>query len=213
MKIFPLLGGQFDCAPVYLPFDDDSELLRAERMGECQIALQAAIDRHLAEVGARWGISGYPEKRANLRGYARITDYETPRPYHIGVDISVPAGTKVFAPLDGEVVISAHEDGAGNYGGLIVLRHCAYGRVFYSVYGHMDANSLAPCGEQIKAGELLGIVGNMQQNGDWWEHIHLQVLTEKGFNEGFAYDALCTEEDFARIAELCPNPAFLLAYQ
>jgi murein DD-endopeptidase MepM/ murein hydrolase activator NlpD len=213
VNIYPLLGGHFNKMPAYLPFGDDDELLLEERrkVGEgSQEELQAAIWRHLDSVGAKWAVSGYPEKRELLGGYKRIRSDENPRPYHIGVDITVPAGTKVYAPLDGEVVISEYEEGPGNYGGLIVLKHDINGCIFYSVYGHMDALSLLSKGTKAKAGAIIGIVGNMEQNGGWGEHIHLQVLTQKGFDEGWAYKALCSKDDLKRVAEICPNPMFLV---
>ena len=41
---------------------------------------------------------------------------------HMAVDVFAPAGTPVFAPLDGVVERRENRDRRGDYGGLLVLR-------------------------------------------------------------------------------------------
>jgi len=210
--IFPLFGDAYKSMPAYLPFSDFDELLYEERTSGTQEDLQNAIEVYLLSKNTTWGISAYPEKRASLDGYSRIRGEEFQRPYHIGLDIAAPAGTMLYAPLNGEVVVSEYESGSGNYGGLLGLKHIVDGCVFYSIYGHMNADTLLPIGTNVAAGDAIGALGTMEQNGGWWHHVHLQVLTERGFNDGWVHRALATKEEIERLNDLCPNPLFLLRF-
>ncbi|MEM7763536.1 MAG: phosphotransferase, partial [Pseudomonadota bacterium] len=97
------------------------------------------------------------------------------RTFHIAIDVFLPAGTPVHAPLDGVVHSAEVCDREFDYGGLIVLKHTPTDDVtFYTLYGHLQhdsAASLAP-GQPIKRGEVFAHLGAEHENGGWPPHIH-----------------------------------------
>lgn len=100
---------------------------------------------------------------------------------HLGDDVVVPAGTRVAAIGEGEVVWAAVRAGSEkkrNWGGLVVLAHQHKEiRNFYSVYGHIT-DIAVKVGEQVTMGQKIGVVaaGNTPENG-WWEipHLHFGI--------------------------------------
>ncbi len=52
--------------------------------------------------------------------------------------------------------------------------------VFYTLYGHLDRKSLSGLhiGKRIRAGGRLGAIGAPPENGDWWPHVHVQIITD-----------------------------------
>jgi len=213
-EIFPILGRDFAGKPMYFPIDDASDVLRAERSVSGQENFQTAIEGLMAENNATWAISGYLEKRTSLADYT--DDVRTNRPYHVGVDVTAPVGTRVYAPLDAEVIEVGDDSygGAsgykGGYGGFVVLKHNLDGFVFYTVWGHLNSATFPVVGTKLKAGDRIGEFGDMSQNGHWFYHVHLQVITQRGFDEGWVQRGLCGAGDVARMNELCPNPLFLI---
>ena len=208
-EIYPVLGQEFAGGPMFFPLDDASDVLRAEKTTkDGQKNLQLAIEKMMAENDSTWAISGYPEKRAELADYP--LDIRENRPWHIGVDISAPKGTKLYAPLDSVVEEVGNETERGNYGGYIVLKHDVDGCVFYTIYGHLNFEKFPQLGASLRAGDCFGEMGDMSQNGNWFYHVHMQVLTQRGFDEGWSQRGLCSEEQLVTIHELCPNPLFLI---
>ena len=134
------------------------------------------------------------------------------RIYHLGVDVTGPLGTDVYAPLPGEVVQSYYEEGDGNYGALIVLKHNINDCTFYSLYGHLNRSILPKVGTKVNKGEKFAKIGDFNENGNWFHHVHLQVFTEKGYNDGWVSKGYCSGKDLPRISKLCPNPIFLLRF-
>ena len=103
------------------------------------------------------------------------------RTIHMGMDLFAEPGTKVFAPLDGEVHAFANNTGPQDYGALVILKHSTNdGHTFYVLYGHLNVESLASfsVGKQISAGEQLGTIGEQDVNGGWPTHLHLQIILD-----------------------------------
>ncbi|MCL2586829.1 MAG: amino acid permease [Firmicutes bacterium] len=164
------------------------------------------IARIHAQQGVAWSLSGHRENRRAV--YLHNKDIIAQgRTIHIGIDINVPAGTPIYAPLAGEVVISEYEAGEGNYGGLCVLRS-ELG--FYMVFAHLDTATLSAVGTQIARGDLVANVGDMDTNGNYFHHLHFQVLTQRGMDEGWLYRALCTPEQLSTIDQFVLDPMILV---
>jgi len=160
------------------------------------------------ELGARhqWGLSGYLENRQTLLSNCTQMVSEQ-RYWHLGLDVIVPAGTSLYAPLDATVVKSGFEPGDGNYGCYVILRHeSAHFEPFYSFYGHLGKGSLPPSHLRITAGQPFARVGDFHENGHWFHHTHIQILTEAGFIQGFAFKGYCAKENLSHIQDLCPSP-------
>jgi murein DD-endopeptidase MepM/ murein hydrolase activator NlpD len=73
--------------------------------------------------------------------------------YHEGTDFAVPAGTPVYAPADGVVMLAEPLAVRGN---AIVIDH---GWGVYSGLYHLSEIKVTP-GQQVKQGDLVGLSGN-----------------------------------------------------
>ena len=195
-------------APFFLDLSDDSVLLtHADTRDPANF--QKNLER-LMHPDYSWGLGGYLERRdALLEPYPQMVDEK--RFYHLGLDIVVPVGTPVCAPLDAVVQEAGYEDGEGNYGGYALLTHeldrC---EPFYSFYGHLSVASLPKKGGELTAGDMFARIGDFDENGSWYHHTHLQVMTAAGLAEGYLSKGYTTQEDLPRIRELCPDPLPLL---
>ena len=170
-----------------------------------QQAFQQWLDRTMGTQFS-WGVASYLENRETiLCQYPQMR--EDSRYYHLGLDIIVPLDTPLHAPLDAVVQESGYEEGDGNYGGNVLLRHDSpYFETFYSLYGHLNRSSLPEPGTRFKAGEVFARIGDFHENGNWFYHTHLQTITQKGVDRGWVSKGYCTAGDLAVIDGLCPSP-------
>lgn len=91
---------------------------------------------------------------------------------HLGQDISTGApDTPIFAWYGGTVTQAGPANGFGNW---IVIEHDVDGEALTTVYGHMyDDGVLVNEGDEVKAGEKIGIEGSMGQSSG--PHVHFEV--------------------------------------
>lgn len=153
-----------------------------------------------------WGFSGYLERRDSLlRSCPQMVADQ--RVYHLGLDIIVPRHTRLHAPLEAAVAQIGYEEGEGNYGGFVLLKHTIdSAQPFYSFFGHLSRQSLPDPGRKLRAGEPFAVIGDFHENGNWFYHTHLQVITEQGIARGYIDKGYCAEADLPEINELCPHP-------
>ncbi len=143
------------------------------------------------------------------RGKHRASDRRT---VHLGADVFLPAGTAVYAPLDGKVVFSDYCRDSGDYGGVVVLEH----RVpiidlpFFTLYGHLSEASVTDVttGHHVKGGQAFAKLGECMENGNWPPHLHFQLGLEEPAGTSWPGVAYPDEADVWR--HLFPNPAALL---
>lgn len=181
--VSPLLGVDLATVPVApLDMSVGSPLISSVDSENGPHELDQRVRRILSEEGARLGAGGYGEARQFYRWLSGPTSPGS-RTLHMGLDLSVEAGTSLYAPLDG--VVHAFEDAARrhDYGPLIVLRHEIPGPeplTFHTLYGHLSRDSLEGLhlGMPVPRGTLFARVGSAPTNGDWWEHVHVQLITD-----------------------------------
>lgn len=170
---------------------------------------QMAILRELLEHGLAWGIGRYrEERRALLRSYPQILSEG--RVYHAGIDITSPAGTPLYAPIDATVLQVGKEEGIGNYGGFVILRHHAGPAPTYSFYGHLRSRHLVTEGRRVGAGERFAVLGDGEDSGGWFTHTHVQILTQRAVDEGRTFQGYVTADALPTLDELFPSPEPLL---
>jgi 4-aminobutyrate aminotransferase-like enzyme/Ser/Thr protein kinase RdoA (MazF antagonist) len=132
-------------------------------------------------------------------------EFQTPdgrwRTRHMAVDLFAPAGTPVYAPFDGVVERRENRANAGDYGGLLVLRHEG---PFWTLHGHLDPETLAD--GTVRAGEEIARLGSPEVNGGWEPHIHLQLFTDLVGN----LDGVALPEEADLFRSVCPDPNLLL---
>ena len=177
--VFPELKGD----PFIADLSTNSPLLRGTNVRN-QVKFQKALDENMgSEYG--WGLSPYLERRATLLGDCpQMVDEK--RFIHLGLDVIVGLSTPLHAPLDAKVEESGYERGEGNYGGYVLLKHESdYFQTFYSFYGHLCKDRLPPAGKTFWAGEAFAEIGDFHENGNWFHHTHIQVITQKGLERGY----------------------------
>jgi hypothetical protein len=175
------------------------------RAARDQTGLQAALEIEMAKGGHRWGVAPYLERRDTLLGDCPQMVAEQ-RFLHLGLDVIVPLGTALHAPLDAVVETAGYEVGEGNYGGYVLLRHeNRLFETFYSIYGHLCKSKLPSDGQTFAAGEAFAAIGDFHENGNWFYHTHIQVITAEGMVAGYATKGYCAERDLAQMNDLCPS--------
>lgn len=90
---------------------------------------------------------------------------------HKGIDIAVPAGTKIYSIMEGTVTTSAYSQSAGNW--IVIVDKDGY----VSKYMHCST-LLVGAGTQVKRGQLIATVGSTGNSTG--NHLHLQIEDQNG---------------------------------
>lgn len=166
--------------------------------------------RHMEDEGATIGIGRYLEPRAFYLTEifeGRAGDPRERRTIHTGLDIFAQAGAEVRAPLPGRV-FSVVDNGQGlDYGPTVLLEHDGPAGPFWTLYGHLEAESVEKLevGADVAAGDVIARIGPYPENGDWPPHLHVQILTDLlGFEGQFPGVALPREQSVW--ASFSPDP-------
>jgi hypothetical protein len=189
--------------PYVADLSPDSRLLQGVHVRD-----QQGFQRILKEaMGTRyqWGFSPYLERRDTLLGDCpqMVADQ---RFIHLGLDVIVDLGTPLHAPLDASVADSGYEEGEGNYGGYVLLKHeSRYFETFYSFYGHLCKDRLPEIGQVYPVGTAFAEIGDFHENGNWFYHTHIQVITQKGLDRGYVSKGYCAQADLVEMNDLCPS--------
>lgn len=170
-----------------------------------QQAFQVWLDKTM-DGRYTWGLASYLENRqAVLSQYPQMREEE--RYFHLGLDIIVPLGTPLQAPLDAVVQESGYEAGDGNYGGNVLLCHESPDfDTLYTLYGHLNKDRLPNAGDRFRAGDTFAWIGDFHENGNWFYHTHLQVITRTGYENGWVSKGYCAGKDLGEMDNICPSP-------
>jgi 4-aminobutyrate aminotransferase-like enzyme/Ser/Thr protein kinase RdoA (MazF antagonist) len=192
-----------------------SPLLEGDSAKNEDSHLTPRINAALVAASAQVGIGRYDEARYFYTSPAFATGDDITDEYrtvHLGIDLFVPAGRQVYAPLDGTIHAFADNAAPQDYGPVIVLEHRGEDHPpFYTLYGHLSRASLngLTVGQRVKKGARLAAIGGPDVNGGWTPHLHFQVIT----------DLLDLGTDFPGVARpgqrnvwlsLCPDPNLIL---
>ncbi|WP_338378424.1 peptidoglycan DD-metalloendopeptidase family protein [uncultured Flavobacterium sp.] len=179
------------------------------------LIFEAFIENHLSKNKAKVAFGGYLETR-NL--YRRSTVFKNEitdeRNIHIGLDLWIKAGTSVLAALDGKIHSFQNNTALGDYGPTIVLEHTIENSTFYTLYGHLDLNSLIgkEVGQIVKKDEVIAKLGASPINGDYAPHLHFQIIKDLQEKKG-DYPGVCSQKELEFYSRNCPNPNLLLKIQ
>jgi 4-aminobutyrate aminotransferase-like enzyme/Ser/Thr protein kinase RdoA (MazF antagonist) len=178
-------------------------------------ALTAAIECELKKVNATVGIGRYDEPRGLYTSalFARSSNpTDERRTIHIGIDLFVPPGANVHAPLAGVIHTIADNRNPLDYGPMVILKHTMdQSDTFFTLYGHLSRESIKKIsvGQTIQEGQVFAQIGNAQENGGWAPHLHLQLIADLlEMNENFPGVAVASEREIWK--SLCPDPNLLL---
>ena len=168
------------------------------------------IDRHSAD----FGIGLYNEPRGCYVGEQFDTG-DSRRTIHIGLDLFDRAGQPVLAPLAG--VVHSVKDNAlpYDYGPTVILKHESeqMPAPFWSLYGHLDRNTLAEryAGEKINQGSVIGRLGSHEENGGWVPHVHFQLILDLMHYKSTGDFPGVASTDFRDVwTSICPDPNLIL---
>lgn len=103
---------------------------------------------------------------------------------HLGIDISVNPGTEITVPCDCKVIDVYMDKTANNGWGTRIIFQLdkPFLNCDYLIYGHLAHSSLPKIGDNIKCGDIVGKVANLEESGTWFPHIHIQLITSKFFS-------------------------------
>ncbi len=142
------------------------------------------LEQQFALHDAQFAIGLYGEDRDVYKGpQFRTAASPEARSQHLGVDIFIGAGTRLYAPLPGTVLSIVDNDLPYDYGPTVILEHQAgaNGPKFWTLYGHLSRETLTiiTAGQPIATGQLIGFIGDHTVNGGWSPHLHFQIMTDR----------------------------------
>ena len=177
--------------------------------------LSSRIETAIRESGKGAGLGKYNEARPFYTSPAFETesnDGPAWRTVHLGLDVFLPEGETVHAPLAGTVHNLADNKGERNYGPTVIIQHDVLpGLTFYTLYGHLDGLTLGKWkpGDTIKGGEQIGAIGAMHENGGWPPHLHFQIMLDMLGKNG-DYPGVAAPALVEVWKSICPDPALLI---
>jgi 4-aminobutyrate aminotransferase-like enzyme/Ser/Thr protein kinase RdoA (MazF antagonist) len=215
-RFAPVLGVPLRAETLmHLALDIASPIVSGDPAQNTEPLITGRIFGSMDGAGAEVAFGGYAEARMVYAAPAFADAIAAPgerRTVHLGIDLFAPAGTPVFAPLEGVVVGAANNATWLDYGPVIILEHATdRGVPFFTLYGHQSVESLDGMtpGRRIAKGEQISTFGSPEVNGGWTPHLHFQVMT----------DLLDLGTDFPGVARpsqrdvwlsICPDPSRLL---
>lgn len=122
---------------------------------------------------------GFLENRVNLIGFL---EDEKNNMIHLGIDINnLKAGCDILSPCDGKVIhVMKDETKINGWGGRVIIEmEKEWNGSKYLLLGHLSLVNLPKIGDSILKGEKIGVLGNTNENGGWFPHLHIQCIKEK----------------------------------
>ena len=193
-----------------VPFGDPSHPIAQASTARRPEEAEALWRTIAAQEGIELGIGPWGEDRPvySSDAFRSVFAPDRRRSLHLGLDLFAPAGTNVRTPLDGTVVDLFETDVPLDYGHAVLLRHEPDGLSFYSLWGHLSAETIRNrrIGERLKAGDVIGQLGTTSENGNWQPHVHIQLIT---YAPERAADVIgAGEAEYRNVwEELFPDPA------
>jgi uncharacterized protein YgiM (DUF1202 family) len=102
-------------------------------------------------------------------------------PGHEGLDLLAMSRANVYAAADGKVYQAGHPSDHP-YGLHVRIRHPAGNKVYKTVYAHLDT-VFVKVGQNVKAGELIGLADNT--GNSFGSHLHLTLKVEGESTPGY----------------------------
>ena len=171
------------------------------------------VNHKLSTNNCKYGVGGYMENRNIYAHSPLFNEGETPRRHHLGVDIWAKAGTPIYSPLAGKLHSFKDNNNLGDYGPTIILEHNVDGLQLHSLYGHLSRKSLEglAVGQAIAAGEAIGDLGGLDENGHWPPHLHFQLIFDIEGKEG-DYPGVCSLDEKEKYRKNIPDPQLILQF-
>ncbi|WP_397362200.1 peptidoglycan DD-metalloendopeptidase family protein [Olleya sp. R77988] len=179
------------------------------------LAWENYITNYLLQHNKQVAFGGYLEQR-NL--YNRSTYFSSQskaeqRNIHLGLDLWCPANTAVSACFDGTIHSFKNNTNFGDYGPTIILEHKIENQIFYTLYGHLNIESLNSFtkGDKVAQGQTIAYLGDVSVNGDYAPHLHFQIIKDLQNNIG-DYPGVCCLDDLEFYKVNTVNPEVVLGF-
>jgi hypothetical protein len=144
-------------------------------------------DRALRRLHHRWRVAyslgGYLEDRQILW---RGTYLKPDSAVHLGIDVNVRADTELTVKFPSTVVKIVHDpEQNGGWGGVVFFRlDKPVGKITHFLYAHLAKGSArVKEGAAIRPGEVAALIGRCHENGGWYEHLHVQAMTQEAWDK------------------------------
>jgi hypothetical protein len=130
---------------------------------------------------------------------------------HLGVDYNVPDHTKVYADQEMQIVHVENDYPLRHGWGQMVIGYIEKFDICI-LYGHLSKENIWKVGDKIKQGEVVGVVGDKNDNGFWFTHLHVQCFTKKYFDEVNTrntwkeFDGYGNIKDFKELVKIYKDP-------
>ena len=176
---------------------------------------QAMVDRLHNLHQVEWSYGGYLEDRATLLRGSYLD--KTGGYIHLGVDVNVPAGTRVSAPFDG-VVVNVFNDGDEPQGwGLRLILRPDDTDLPYLALGHLAESSLF-VGDRVCRDHVIARVAPPPYNGNWFPHLHIQHIAHDAVaalqeDDFYNFDGYGHPKDIDLLRARYPDPSWLVTGQ
>ena len=192
-----------------------STFLGAKPGGANNPEVREKLSAEMKRAGAAFGVGRYDEPRmvytSPLFGASENSTDER-RTVHLGIDLFVEPGTRLRAPLDGVVHLTANNVAPLDYGPLVILQHeTSDGEKFFTLYGHLTKETLAGLkeGQRVRRGEEYARVGTTDENGGWMAHVHFQIILDL-LDLGADFPGVAYASQRAVWTSLSPDPNLLI---
>lgn len=177
---------------------------------------QGSLDTIHVQFNTLASAGGYFENRAKLWQGSYLSEDNA---FHLAIDVNLRAGTKMTVRYESVVEdVKTHSWKVGGWGTVAIMRlKKPVGPITRYLYGHMSPRGIAAPGTVLKPGDVVGVLGTKKENGGWFEHVHVQALSDYGWErsghcniedekqfDGYGYD----NDDMRRAY---PNPMKLIA--
>lgn len=149
------------------------------------LPMREPIIQHVAAHGWVFPVAGKYDKFTDSYGYQRTESQIAAgrRPTHRGIDIHAAAGTPLVSPVPGVVESAGWSDVGGNY---VTIR----GNDGYRYYfAHMANPASVATSDPVRAGEVVGAVGNSGNAQDTEPHLHMEMkqLNDMSYTNPYPY--------------------------
>lgn len=131
----------------------------------------------LPEEWAIWLVDSLNQYHRPVKNNLKVRSAYGPRNnrIHQGVDLSIPAGTPIYAAFTGQVRVSRFSD--KGYGNIVIIRH---ENGLETVYAHLSERKVE-VGDWVDAGHIIGLCGSTGRSTG--PHLHFEVRYQ-----GFSFD-------------------------
>lgn len=138
------------------------------------IKIQDMFLNHVSNKYKSKTFGGFLENRSSMIGFL---ENEEKYMIHLGIDFNnLEAGTEIYSPVDGEIVhVLKDKTKINGWGGRIIMK---VENDKYLLFGHLAQEDLPRVGQKVSRGERLTSLGNSDENGGWFVHLHIQYITE-----------------------------------